>query len=377
MLVCKRVFFILVLLFIFFLIPSCQKKRPKMPPPLVEATKVTVQDIAITSEWIGTTAGLINVTVRAQVQGYLIQRSYKEGDFVPKGQILFEIDPRPFRAELTQAEAQLKQSHAQLYTAQNDLEMVRPLAAQNALSQHTLDNSIGTARTAEGMVNGGQAAVALAKLNLQFTYITSPIDGIAGLIQSDIGDLVGPSQPAPLTTVTQIDPILFVYSVNEQFYRQHSPYFQNSSDTAPQYRVHHELYLADGTKFAHTGKLYAIDNQVDPRTGTIRIKAVFPNPDNTLRPGQFARVRIWTGITKNAHLIPQRAVTELQGTDMVAVVTPKNYIDLRKVQTGQKIGPMWEILSGVDSGETVVTEGIQKVRPGMEVRPEFPDDTVR
>jgi membrane fusion protein, multidrug efflux system len=358
-------------------VTSCNRKPPAIPPQTVEVTKVITKDIPIRAEWVGTTDGVINATIRPQVQGFLISQNYKDGAYVQKGELLFEIDPRPFQAALKQSTAQLTQSRAQYYIAQNELKRVRPLARAKALSQRDLDNAIGNERNTRGALRAAQAAVMIASLNLSFTKIRSPINGMAGIAQGQIGNLVGPSQTTALTTVSSIDSILVRYSVSEQYYIEQARLIMaDSSERESRSRMTYELFLADGCLYPYEGEFYSINNQVTTGTGTIELEAIFPNTQRILRPGQFGRIRVTTGVKNNALLIPQRAVSQIQGKYMVAVVTPESRIDIRMVQVGQKIGTLWEINSGLKSKETVVAEGVMKVRPGELVSPKpFTGDT--
>lgn len=346
-------------------VTSCNRKPPVMPPQTVEVTQVITKNIPVYAEWVGTTDGVIDATIRPQVQGFLIKQNYKDGAYVKKGELLFEIDPRPFEAALKQATAQLTQNQAQYFIAQNELKRVRPLASEKALSQRDLDNATGNEKNARGALKASQAAVMMATLNLSFTQIKSPINGIAGIAQGQIGNLVGPSQTTALTTIFYIDSILVRYSVNEQYYiEQARRILADSSDHKDRSQVRYELILADGSKYPYEGTFYSINNQVTTGTGTIELEAIFPNPQRILRPGQFGRVRVTTGTKENALLIPQRAVTQIQGRYMVAVVTPASRIEIRPVQVGQRVGMLWEIISGLKQQETVVTEGAMKVKPG-------------
>lgn len=321
-------------------------------------------------EWVGTADGLVNATIRAQVTGYLIRQNYKEGDFVRKGEVLFEIDPRPFRAALDQAKGDLARQVAQLENAEANLARVKPLAEQNALSKKDLDDATGAERSAKAAVVAATAAVENARLNLGFTKITSPISGIAGLARAQVGDLVGPALGGELTTVSTIDPIKIYYTVNEQAYINFMRHFATQEAGLERARgLEISLILADGSLYPHMGRFYAIDRQVDVRTGTLRVAALFPNPSGILRPGQFVRVRVLIGMKKGALFVPQRSVTELQGSYQVAVVGPGNVVDIRPVKPGERSGVLWEIEEGLRSGERVVAEGVQKVSQGIVVNP--------
>jgi membrane fusion protein, multidrug efflux system len=410
-------------------------------PPLLEVGVVQVEqkNVPIYSEWIGTTEGMVNAEIKAQVTGYLLRQDYKEGSFVKKGQLMFEIDPRPFQAaldqangqvaqyqgqveqassQITQAEAQLAQTNSQLLQAQARLEQARanqvkteldvkkyqPLAEQKAVTQQDLDNAlqantaakaqvdaekagveaaraqmahasaeIKTAHagvaTAKGQLENAQAMAKTAALNLSFTRIVSPIDGIAGIAQAQVGDLVSTTSN-PLTTVSTLDPIKVYFTLSEQDYLRYTkPFLGSAEQSGSLDHLELELILADGTTYPEKGTFYFADRQVDPKTGAIRMAGVFPNPNNGLRPGQFGRVRAVTSTQEDALMVPQRAVSELQGTYQVAVVGADNKVSFRVVKVGEKSGSMWVINEGLKPGETIVAEGTIKVRPGMVVKP--------
>jgi membrane fusion protein (multidrug efflux system) len=372
---------------------GCGKEQKVQPqPPIVEIVEVTQKDVPIYSEWVGTLDGTVNATIRAQVQGYLIKQNYKEGDFVKKDQVLFEIDPREYQAALDQARSALQQSKAALEqakadvsrqearwdTAKANLKRIRPLAEQNAVSKKDLDDAVGTELStrsavdaakaaviaAEAQILGAQAAVEKAQLNRGFTRITSPIDGIAGIAKAQIGNLVGPGSIDELTTVSTIDPIKCYVSVSEQEYMRAEE--RRSKQVG---KVSLELILSDGTAYPHKGEFAFADRQVDVRTGTIRVASLFSNPQNLLRPGMFSRVRAQMGIKKAALVIPQQAVTEIQGKYLVAVVSPENKVSIKPVKVGQWFGQLWVIDEGLKAGEKVVAEGTQKVREGIVVSP--------
>ena len=417
-------------------------KPAQAAPPALEVGVVTVEqkNVPIYSEWIGTTEGMVNAELKAQVTGYLLRQDYKEGSFVKKGQLLFEIDPRPFQAaldqangqvaqyqgqleqansQITQAEAQLAQANSQLVQAQAqlaqsqanqvkadlDVKKYQPLAEQKAVTQQELDNAlqanvaakaqvdaeragvetaraqlahakaqIGAAKagvaTAKGQLENAMAAVKTAALNLSFTKIVSPIDGVAGLAQAQVGDLVS-TNSNPLTTVSTLDPIKVYFTLNEQQYLQYTkPFFSEANGNGSLDQLELELILSDGSTYPEKGRFYFADRQVDPTTGAIRMAGIFPNPHNALRPGQFGRVRAVTKVEESALMVPQRAVSELQGTYQVAVVGPDNTISIRPVKVGEQTGAMWVIKEGLSAGETVVAEGTMKVRPGMVVKPQ-------
>ena len=347
------------------LLSGCKKQQEEeAPPPTVEVVDVIQKDVPVYSEWTASTDGMVNATIRAQVQGYLIRQNYKEGDFIRKEQVLFEIDPRPFEAVREEAQGQLAQQQARWKTARADLGRIKPLAEQNAVSKKDLDDATGAEQAAYAAVIAAQAVVDKAQLDLGFTRITSPIDGIAGIAKAQIGNLVGPGSIEELTTVSIVDPIKVYIPLSEQEYLRD---VQNSRGRTQQVPL--ELILADGSVHPHQGAFAFADRQVDVRTGTIRVTALFANPGNVLRPGQFARVRARTLIRKGALLVPQRAVTELQGNYQVAAVSPDNKIDIRPVKVGERINNLWVIDEGLKRGEKVVAEGVQKAQQGMKVSP--------
>ena len=405
----------------------------------VEVVRVEQKDVPVNSEWIGTTEGMVNADIKAEVSGYLLRQDYKEGSFVKKGQLLFELDPRPFQAavdqangqvaqfqgqleqaisqvaqaeaQVAQANSQLLQSQAQLAQAQAnqvksqlDVNKYAPLAEQKAVTQQELDNAvqgnavakaqveaaragvetaraqlraanaqIGTARaainTAKGQIENAQAAVRTAQLNLGFTRIISPIDGIAGIAQAQVGNLITTTS-APLTTVSTVDPIKVYFTLSEQQYLNFTKRnLIEARHGASVAQIELELILSDGTSYPEKGSFFFADRQVDPKTGAIRMAGIFPNPGNVLRPGQYGRVRAVTATRSDALLVPQRAVSELQGSYQVAVVGGDNKIEMRTVKVGERSGSQWVIEEGLKAGETVVVEGTQKIKPGAVVQP--------
>jgi membrane fusion protein (multidrug efflux system) len=344
---------------------ACQKKKPEaLPPPVVEVVEVIQKDVPIYEEWVGTADGLVNATIRAQVQGYLIKQNYTEGDLVRKGQTLFEIDPRTFQAAVDQAEGQLAVQQASWDTAKANLKRIRPLAEQNAVSQKDLDDAIGREQAAHASVIAAKAAVDKAKLELGFTKITSPVDGIAGVAKAQLGNLVGPGSTEELTTVSTVNPIKVYAQISEQEYLKAMEHRKEGAAKRPL-----ELILSDGTIYPHKGEFSFADREVDVRTGTIKVATVFPNPGNLLRPGQFGKLRAQMSIEKNALLIPQRAITEMQGRYLVAVIGSDNKVGIRPVKATEKVGSEWIIKEGLKPGERIVAEGIQKVKEGMTVSP--------
>lgn len=346
------------------LVTGCSKEKEAPKPPVVEVMAVIQKDVPVYKEWIGTLDGMVNATIRAQVQGYLIKQNYREGDGVKKGQILFEIDPRTFEAALGQARGQLEAQQARWNTAKANLARVKPLADLNAVSKKDLDDSVGAEQAARAAVLSAQAGFDKAQLELGFTRIISPIDGIAGLAKAQIGNLVGPGATEELTTVSTVNPIKVYFQVSEQEYIQAA---QRSAASMEQKEA--ELILADGSMYPEKGRFAFADRQVDILTGTIKVAGLFPNPGNFLRPGQYGRVRVAVSVRKNAILVPQRAVAEIQGKYMVAVVGADSKVDIRPVKAAERVENLWVILEGLKPGERVVVEGIQKVRPGMPVMP--------
>jgi membrane fusion protein (multidrug efflux system) len=356
---------------------GCQQKEQAGPPPVpvVEVVKVVQQDVPIYSEWIGVLDGSINAVIRPQVTGYLVKQNYVEGDIVKKGQVLFEIDPRTFQAEVKQAQAALEQAkgelaaqEAQAATARADLARIKPLAAKNAVSQKDLDYAIGRDLVTKAAVVSAKAGIAVAQANLEkaqlelgFTKITSPVDGVAGIAKAQLGNLVSPSMQEELTSVSALDPIKAYINVSEQEYLN----AKGSESRAADAPLH--LVLADGSVYPHQGKMALADRQVDPATGTLKIGTLFANPDNLLRPGMYGKVRAVLQVKTGARLVPQRAVTEMQGRYLVAVVTANNTIDIRPVTVAERVDAGWVVEKGLEAGETVVAEGTQKVRPGMSV----------
>jgi len=340
-----------------------KKEQAAPPPPVVEVTNVVQKDVPIYKEWVGALDGYVNAVIRAQVTGYLIKQDYKEGDLVKKGQVLFEIDPRTFQAALDQAKAILAQQKARHVTAQANLARIRPLAAKNAVSQKDLDDAVGAELSTRSSVEAAQASMEEARLNLGFTRITSPVDGIAGIAKAQIGNLVGPSMVSELTSVSTVNPIKAYINVSEREYLT-----VRKSNPDPE-KIPMELTLADGSLYPHKGHLALSDRQIDPTTGTLKCGILFANPDNRLRPGGYALVRAKMAEKQGALLVPQQAVTDLQGKYLVAVVSPDNKVDIRPVKVGERIGPDWIVDEGLKPGEKVVVEGTQKVKPGMTVAP--------
>jgi RND family efflux transporter MFP subunit len=348
---------------------GCRNPNAAAPPPPAEVEVATVsqKDIPIYGEWVATLDGYVNAQIQPQVAGYIIEQKYKEGSFVRKGQILFQIDPRPFEAVLDQAKAQLAQAEAQLGKTQLDVDRDTPLAKERAIAQSQLDNDIQANLAAKAAVKAGQAQVEQAELNLEFTHVTSLVDGIAGIAQVQIGNLVNPT--AVLTSVSQVNPIKAYFPISEQEYMHYADRINSHNQQAvPSDAPPFELILADGSIYPQKGTLLLTDRQVDVTTGSIRLVCAFPNPKNILRPGQFGRIRAAGEVRSGALLVPQRAVTELQGNYQVAVVGSDNKVNIRQVKVGERVDTMWILESGVKPGELVIIAGLQKVRDGSTVK---------
>jgi len=347
------------------------KAAVPIPSPEVEVASVIQKDVPIYSEWVATLDGYVNAQIQPQVTGYVIRQTYKEGSFVRKGQILFQIDPRPFQALLDQANAQLAQAQAQLGKTEMDVDRDTPLAKERAIAQSQLDNDVQANRAAQAAVKAAEAQVDQAKLNLEFTDVKSLIDGISGIAQVQIGNLVNPT--TVLTSVSQINPIKAYFSISEQEYIHFADRINTETQREiPSKSPPFELILADGSVYPHKGMGLLTNRQVDVTTGSIQVVCSFPNPQNFLRPGQFGRLRAAPDVRHGALLVPQKAVSELQGSYQVAVVGADNKVSLRPVTVGDRAGPMWIVESGVKAGELVVVEGLQKVQNGATVKIEQP-----
>ena len=348
---------------------GCSQTASPPKPPQVQVAPVLQKDVSLHSEWVATLDGYVNAQIQPHVTGYLIKQDYREGSLVHKDDVLFEIDPRPFQAVLDQAKAQLAQAEAQLENATLNVKRDIPEAEANAIPHSQLENDTQMQLAAKATVAASRAAVEQAALNLSFTKVRSLIGGIAGITQVQVGNLVTPA--TVLTAVSQVDPIKTYFPVGAEDYLRiadkiHPETVNLLSSTAP---IPLQLILSSGSTYAHDGSILFADRQVDQRTGTIRIVGAFANPGNILRPGQYAKVRAVTQILKGALLIPQRAVSQLQGSDQVAVVGPDNKISLRAVQTGERVDTMWIISSGLKAGDRVVAEGTQKAKDGSTVTP--------
>ena len=353
-------------------------------PPAVEVVQVVQRDVPIRKQWVATLDGLVNADIRAQVKGLLIKQNYLNGAFVSKGSPLFEIDPRPFQAALDQANGSLEQSKANLQRAQaqlgkTELDVTRytPLAKESAISQQELDDAVQANLGAKAQVEQAKAAIESAradvdsaKLNLSFTKIVSPIGGVAGIATAEIGDFVS-SADQPLATVSTVNPILANFTASEQEYLNaiQQATAAGSSESAILHKLEWQLRLADGSIYPEKGRFFALDRQVNVRTGAILVKVEFPNPGNVLRPGGFANISTVVRIRKNALLVPQRAVSELQGGYLAAIVGSDNKVNIRPIKVGARVETMWIVDEGLKPGDQIVAEGVQKVREGMQVLP--------
>jgi membrane fusion protein, multidrug efflux system len=362
-----------------------EKKPPPPPPPTVLVTQVVKQDVPVYTEFVGTVNGYVNVDIRARVAGFLKSQDYKDGAYVKAGTLLFTIDPAQFQASVLQQQGDLAQAQAMLTRANITVQRYRPLAAKQAISQQDLDNAIAAQESAVGQVQTAKAALEQAKLSLSYTKIYSPVDGIVGTAQVNIGNLVGQGTPTLLTTVSQVEPTKVIFNASETDYLRYA----TRARQVEQLNVAEmdkrladmrdggqgpetlELILADNSVYPYRGFIIAVQRQVSTTTGTIQLEAVFPNPKALLRPGQYARVRgVMPGSGQNTLLVPQAAVNEVQGNFTLAVVTPEDKVQIRRVEVGPRVAGQWVITSGVNQGERVIVEGLQKVTDGTLVKPE-------
>src|SRR5882762_1700347 len=365
----NRPFALSALLICGLLIDSCSKKHAQAPVSASEVLVTTVQprDVPRVLERVATLDGFINANINAQVQGYIVSRDYQEGSVVKKGDLLFQIDPRPFEAALAQAKATLAKDQANLAKADADEKRARDLFDKKVISDQERDTAVAAAGSNRANVQADEAAVKQTELNLGYTKITAPIDGVAGFANNQVGDLVGPST-GPLTTVSQIDPIKALVTAGEgpftDFISRHPDQKEREAYIKS---LDFELILGSGNVYPHKGTFYALDRNLDPRTGSIRYYVIFPNPGNILRPGQFGKVRFVADQKKGAMVVPQEAVSELQGNFQVAVVDQNNKVSIRPVKMGERIGAMWEVTEGLKPGDKVVVQGLQKAREGSTV----------
>jgi RND family efflux transporter MFP subunit len=346
---------------------SSEKEKPTPPPPGVTVTPVVQKTVPIYQEWIGTMTGNIDADIRPKVEGFLISRLYQEGSFVKKGQPLFRLDPRQAQASVERAQAHLERAQAALAQAQIDINRYTPLVKERAVSQAELDKANSSKRAAAAEVDAAQAALDNARLNKGWTTVVSPISGIAGIAKIGIGDLMTPT--TSMATVSAVDPIYVDFSITEQ------DYLRFARDKSRAAGKNLDLILGDGSLFPRRGKVLVVNRAVDPHTGTIEIRAEFPNPGNILRPGQYARIRGVTEERKDALVVPQRAIAELQGIYQVGVVGADNKVSIKIVKLGPQFADMWIIDSGLQAGDSVIVDGIQRLRDGMIVAPKPYKDT--
>jgi membrane fusion protein (multidrug efflux system) len=349
---------------------ACKKEAPPPPPPPgVKVASVLTRDVPIYVEAIGQTRGNTEIEIRARVEGFLESVNFQEGSFVKRGQLLYTIDPRPFQASLAQAEANLARSQSELARAHQDVARYEPLVAKNAISRQEYETAVAMERSQQSAVEAARAGVDSSRIDLGYTKVIAPDDGLVGKTEVHPGTLVGRGQSDLLTRISKIDPIHVRFTIAEKDYLYYSR--SNAARSAEGGSLPLELELADGSTHGEAGKLVFVDRNVDPQTGTILLEAAFPNPEQIVRPGQYARVRAAVDVKKGAVLVPQRAVQELQGIYNVAVIKPDDTVDIRMVTPGERIGSLWVIEKGLEPGDKVVVEGIQKVRPGVKVTPEL------
>jgi len=348
---------------------GCSRKAAQTaaPPPEVEVTTVQPRDVPRVLERVATLDGFINANINAQVQGYIVSRDYQEGSVVKKGDLLFQIDPRPFEAALAQAKGTLAKDQANKIKADADKKRAIDLFKKKVISDQERDTAIAAADSSTANVEADQAAVQQAEINLSYTKITAPIDGMVGFANNQVGDLVGPTT-GPLTTMSQVDPIKAVVTAGEgpftDFVSRHPDATERNAYVKT---LQFELILGNGEVYPRKGNFYALDRSLDVKTGSIRYYVTFPNPGNVLRPGQFGNVRFVADMKKGAMVIPQEAVNELQGSYQVAIVGDDNKVSIRPVKMGERIGAMWEVTEGLKPGDKVVVQGIQKAREGVQV----------
>src|SRR6201981_213316 len=347
---------------------SSKAEKPGPPPPGVTVATVIQRDVPIRQEWVGTMAGNVDADIRPKVEGFLLSRLYMEGSYVEKGQPMFQLDKRQAEAAVEQAHGDVARARAALAQAQIDVRRYTPLVAQKAVSQAELDKAQSAERGSRATVAADQAGLDNARLNLGWTTVTSPISGIAGVAKIGIGDLITPT--TVMTTVSSVNPIYVDVNIAEQDYLRLTREKSSRTGHTPL-----ELILGDGTVFPHTGRPLFVNREVDSRTGTIQVRGEFPNPGNVLRPGQYARVRADTELRKGALLIPQQSVSELQGVYQVGVVAGDNKVNITTVTLGPQFGDMWIVESGLQAGENVVVDGLQRVKSGMVVAPAHYKDT--
>lgn len=357
-----------LLAFSLLMLVSCAtEEKPAPPPPVVTVMLVGQQTVPVYSEWVGQTRGSVNVEIRARVEGFLDRVVYREGDFVRAGQVLYQIDPSKYQAALSQAQGMLSQSEANLGRATQDVVRYKPLVEENAISREEYETAVSIQKANEASVSAQRGTVQKARLDLSYCTVTSPIDGLAGKTEVQIGNLVGRGDNTLLTTVSKIDPIRVRFSLSEQELLRYRRRLRETGASASDLEL--TLLLSDGSVHPHKGKLVLADNAIDPATGTLLLEAEFPNPENFIRPGQFARVRAAVQKKDNALLVPQRSITELQGQPRVAIVNDKNVVTFRNVHLGPRVGNAYVVEVGLKKGERIVVDGLQKVREGLSVQP--------
>ena len=347
---------------------ACSKTEapPPPPPPEVQVAEVVQKDVPIYIELVGSTLGSEDIEIRPRIEGYLVSMNFTEGSFVKKGQLLYRIDPQPLEAALAEGKADLATAQARLEKTNNDVTRLTPLAQRQAVSQQELDNALSAQDAAKAQVAAFDAKLAKARLDLAYTSITSPIDGLIGTTQKRVGSLVARSESTPLTTVSQLNPILFRCAIAEAEYLRLARRAADR-DKSLEKKFGVALILSDGTVHSHKGKLDAIERAVDATTGTLTGQFSFPNPERILRPGQYGKARFVTDLKEDALLVPQLAVQEIQGLYSVMVVKPDAMVEQRMVKAGDRVGNLWVIDSGLKPGEKVIVEGLQKVKPGVQV----------
>ncbi len=350
-----------------FVLTACETEEVKVPPPPppVKVMKLSVNDVPVYSEWVGQTRGSVNTEIRARVQGFLDRISYKEGNFVRKGQVMYQINPLEYESYVNSALGLQAEAHANLARATQDVVRYKPLVEQNAISREEYETSVQLEKAARAALRAADAGVQKARLDLSYCPVIPPLSGLAGKTEKHIANRVGRGESTLLTTISVIDPIRVRFSLSEREllkYRRRNP-------GRVKREIELSLVLADGSTHKYPGRLVLADNRVDPETGTLLLEAEFPNPDKLLQPGQFARIRAATQVSKNTVVIPQRAVTELQGQARVMVLGDDASVTFRSIELGARVGSAYIVKSGIEAGETIVIEGLQRLRDGVIVNP--------
>jgi RND family efflux transporter MFP subunit len=362
----KRLVYLAVVAMVSIIVGACHKAVPAPPTPTVLVTEVFQKDVPIYSEWVGTTLGFVDAQIHPRVQGYLLKQVYQDGHAVKAGELLFQIDDRDYKAAFDQAKGDLAQQQATFLKNKQDLDRYRPLAAQDVISPEELDHVEQATRASAAQVESAKAAAETAQLNLEWTQVKSPIDGIAGFANAQVGDLVTPA--TLLTSVSQVNPIKVNFPISEQEYLQATDEIKQHEATGrAKGEPDLQLILGDGSAYKYPGRFYRVDREVNIQTGTIEVQGLFPNPDAVLRPGQYAKIRAANKTQHGALMVPQRAVQETQGQYQVGVVGADNLVSIRNVKPGDRVGNLWIITDGVKAGDHVITEGLQKVKDGMTV----------